>query len=94
MTLLELDKIPLPPKRPFLRPQFARAGSPASLALEFWIFLFEDGSGSFGSGLFTLPDVFLTFALDFIKFLKRVNDQGEGLEEGSSALLDVFQDQG
>jgi len=95
MTPLKLNKIPLSPKRPFVRPQFARTGSAPSLAFELRVFLFEDGSGGFSSGLFTLPDVFLAFALDFIKFLQRVRCSGRGTaEERSSAPLDVFQDQG
>jgi hypothetical protein len=64
-TLLELNEIPLPP----IRPQFARTRSPAGLALELWIFLFEESSGGFNSGLFALPNILLALAFDFVKFL-------------------------
>lgn len=90
-TFVMLNKIPLPPKRPFVRPQFACTGSPTSLALKLWIFLFEDSSCSFGGGLFTLPNVFLTFVLDFIKFLRRESSQGEELgKRGQPHLLTFF----
>ena len=71
MTLLKLNKVPLPSKHPVIRPQFTRTGSATSLVLELWVFLFEDGSSGSSSSLFTLPNVFLVFTLDFIKFLNR-----------------------
>ena len=90
-TLIKLNIIPLPPKRPFIRPKFARTGSPASLALKLWIFLFEDSSCSPSSGLFTLPDVFLTFALDFIKFLKgKQSERGAAKKKRRLHLLTSF----
>ncbi len=93
-TLIKLNIIPLPPKRPFIRPKFARTGGPASLALKLWIFLFEDGSCNFSGSLFMLPNVFLTFALNFIKFLQGKAIRIRAAKERSIAPLDVFQDQG
>lgn len=93
--LLKFNKISLPPKRPFVRPQFACTRGPTGLALELWVFLFEDSGGGLSGGLFALPNVFLVFALDFIKFLQRVKQLARGAaKERSSVPLDVLQDQG